>query len=186
MNVHSCTPWLSLGCLVLLLQLVGINDAWAHRLHIFPEISSETVTITASFARNAPVVGARVSVRDSHGNTLHRGVTDDQGRLRFAVRRAQEMRITVDDGAGHRSTLTITRERLLAAGVSDPGDQHGHGNAEPSHADLHQRLDTLAARVAELEHQHHHHGEGWRYASGILLLLALILAARLWQRRSPA
>ncbi|TVR12751.1 MAG: carboxypeptidase regulatory-like domain-containing protein [Planctomycetota bacterium] len=182
MKRPSLRPWLTPLCLLLVLQMVVISHAWAHRMLIFPSFDGETITIAASFSRNAPAVGAKVTVRDTDGNILHQGHTDDKGRMQFTLQRAQKLEVVVNDGAGHRASLTLTRDRLRAAGIPDDGE---HSPTSPhSQTDVQQRLDALSARVEALERKDRYHSDVWRYASATLLLLVIILSALLWQRRS--
>lgn len=175
---------LGMVSLIMLLQALSMSQAWAHRMHVFPRFEGQTVSITVSFGRNAPAVGAKIEVHDSDGNLLHQGRSDQRGQFQFPVRRAKELTIVADDGAGHRSTLTISRERLLAAGITS-SDRVNDGQppiASDTDYSLEQRLNALSQRVAQLEDQQQQPSEAWRYATGILLLLATTLAALLWQR----
>jgi len=85
----------------------------AHGVRLSARSGTEAVTGLARYADGSPVVDARVQLarRDPASNTLliTEIRSDMDGRFAFpAPRTADEFRISVDDGLGHRGEIIVT------------------------------------------------------------------------------
>lgn len=171
-----------LCCALALLWLVTTSEAQAHRLQLFPAIGEESIVIHASFGRRSPAVGAQVAVHTGDGVALANGVTDEQGRFRFPTPLPQTITVVVDDGAGHREALTITRERLLQLRPAAPAPPAGDAGPDLSGGDLERRVQDLEERLQLLEASADDQSL-WRFVFGIAVLLAIAFIGLRLSRR---
>ena len=105
--------WLS--CLLLAACcLLASGSAHAHALSVECKLKGDTVVVEAFFSDNKPAPNAKVTVRDSHGNELATGRTDDEGRWTFPAPAAGKYEVTCDAGEGHRRPVIVTIPTVAA------------------------------------------------------------------------
>ncbi|TVR45050.1 MAG: carboxypeptidase regulatory-like domain-containing protein [Planctomycetota bacterium] len=171
-----------------ILLLASISPLWAHRLLVFPAIAATHIEIHASFGRNAPAIGAQVTVYTADGEALHRGHTDERGHFRFPTPAPQNLLVVVDDGAGHRSEQRITADRLApffdASRAAEPSSSQTTMPAAAASGNdtipMQDRLDALEARIAQLELESHQRLPWERFLIGLLALFCLSLFGWAW------
>ena len=105
-RVIPCHPgfW---AILFLLGALLLARPALAHKVNIFAYVDGEKVYSESYFPNGQPVVGARVQVFNSGGDSLLQGVTDADGRFDFALPGDGDMLLEVDAGMGHKNRFLL-------------------------------------------------------------------------------
>jgi len=127
--------------LALFLVLAAAPSAFAHALGAECSLRGDRVEVEAYYDDDTPARDARVIVRDVAKKSVTEGRTNDKGFWSFPRPEPGRYRITVDAGAGHRTTVTITVPGTPPAGsatadASRQGEQatvklsEGPGRAE--------------------------------------------------------
>lgn len=93
--------------LVLALALGETRPARAHALGAECQLRSGQLEVEAYYDDNTPARDARVWLEDAQGRRVLQGRTDSQGRWRCPCPEPGRYRLTVDAGAGHRTTLVV-------------------------------------------------------------------------------
>lgn len=96
----------------LLLALVAISPAHAHRLRVFATVEQGEIAGYAYFVGGARAKGASVVFRDRDDRELHRASADANGGFKWRPDRPQTIKIVVDAGEGHVGSLTIDAARF--------------------------------------------------------------------------
>lgn len=115
---------LSAFCSLLVPILVSIHlatpqPALAHRVFLFASVEQEAIVVDGRFSKSRPAQRAEVEIFEAQsGRLLLQGVTDSQGRARFAIpeelmRNPVDLRLILNAGEGHQA-----RWRLSAAELS--------------------------------------------------------------------
>src|SRR5262245_31356111 len=105
------------------LVLATAPSAFAHALGAECSLRGDRVEVEAYYDDDTPARDARVIVRDVAKKNVAEGRTNDKGFWSFPRPEPGRYRVTVDAGAGHRTTVTITvpgtpSEGTVAAGAS--------------------------------------------------------------------
>jgi nickel transport protein len=90
------------------LVLVAVRPASAHALGAECRLRGDRVEVEAYYDDDTPARDARVTVQDATKKNVAEGRTDDKGFWSFPRPEPGRYRVTVDAGAGHRTTVTIT------------------------------------------------------------------------------
>jgi hypothetical protein len=83
------------------------------------------VEVETFYDDGTPAGNARVAVRDATRNLVAEGRTDPRGRWSFHRPAAGRYEVTVDAGAGHRTTVKITIPAATPAPDTDAGGDQG-------------------------------------------------------------
>jgi nickel transport protein len=97
-----------LGPAAIFLLLVAVRPASAHALGAECRLRGDRVEVEAYYDDDTPARDARVTVQDAAKKSLAEGRTNDKGFWSFPRPQPGRYRVTVDAGAGHRATVTIT------------------------------------------------------------------------------
>jgi hypothetical protein len=93
--------------------------ALAHRLEgEYKILPGRKVQVESWFETGDPPVGAKVRVHRADGSLLfpEPGTVDDKGVYVFAYEHAEQLRVVISAGQGHRKELVITATELAGAG----------------------------------------------------------------------
>lgn len=85
--------------------------ALAHRMDVearITEAEPAVVRVEAGYEATEPAQEAKVTITDPTGATVAEGMTDDRGVCRLPRPAAGTYTVTVDDGAGHRTSVRLT------------------------------------------------------------------------------
>jgi len=106
-----------LALLALMLILVNIPPAWAHKVYVFAWVEEGVVYTESSFG-DQPVHGGAIEVVNKEGQVVLRGKTDDQGKFEFPVPSTvtSDLLIKLDATMGHQAQWTLTQSELTAVG----------------------------------------------------------------------
>ena len=150
----------SLAALLLILSLSTM--VCAHQVRVFAYAGGDAVNVEAFIGNNQPLSNGDVIVTSGAGDTiLHRGRTDNQGRVRFPrpeLPLKDSLTITVNAGQGHKGTWTLHPEDFSQGSSGPTQDQHAPlpqtlpDSKEPSlTSDEQQQLAELVARAVARE-----------------------------------
>lgn len=114
---HARCPHPLIALLALMLILVNIPPAWAHKVYVFAWVEKGVVYTESSFG-DQPVHGGAIEVVDQDKQVVLRGKTDDQGKFSFPVPSlvTSDLLIKLDATMGHQAQWTLTHSELTAAG----------------------------------------------------------------------
>jgi hypothetical protein len=94
--------------LALLASLTAARPASAHALGAECRVVGARVEVQAFYDDDTPAGNARVAVRDADRKLVAEGHTDARGQWSFDRPAAGRYEVSVNAGAGHRKTVTIT------------------------------------------------------------------------------
>lgn len=104
---------------LVLMQLAMPPMALAHRVFLFASVEQGAIVVEGRFSRNRPAQRAAVEIFEAQSGTLLvQGVTDSQGRARFAipeelVRNPVDLRLVLDAGEGHQARWQLSAAELV-------------------------------------------------------------------------
>lgn len=122
----------TLVLVLVLIQLAMPQAALAHRVFLFASVEEGAIVVEGRFSRNRPAQGAGVAIFEARSGTLLvQGVTDSQGRARFAIpeelaRNPVDLRLVLDAGEGHQARWQLSAAELV------PELSHMEGQAPAS------------------------------------------------------
>lgn len=93
---------------VLLTVMVTPLMALAHAVIVQVKIEADRVTVEASYDDETPAEEATITVKDTAGQVVATGQTDDRGLWRFPRPKPGEYVVMADAGAGHVKQVTVT------------------------------------------------------------------------------
>jgi nickel transport protein len=99
-------------CSALMLALLAVSPAHAHRLRVFATVEQGEISGYAYFVGGARAKGASVVFRDGGDRELHRTTADPQGGFRWRPEQPQTIKVVVDAGEGHVGSVIIDRARF--------------------------------------------------------------------------
>jgi hypothetical protein len=102
------TPGFLPAALALFLVVGAVRPASAHALGAECKLQGDRVEVEAYYDDDTPARDAQVVVQDAAGKHVAEGRTNDKGMWSFARPDPGRYRVTVDAGAGHRATVTMT------------------------------------------------------------------------------
>ncbi|HEV3144067.1 MAG TPA: carboxypeptidase-like regulatory domain-containing protein [Gemmataceae bacterium] len=135
-----------------------VPRAGAHSLGAECRLRNNQVELEAFYGDDTPARHANVEVRNTAGDMIAEGKTDNDGRWSFPLPAAGDYQVVVDAGMGHRTTvaLTISQEQLAT----------GQGGIAGSIRNQFTRTPWL------------------RIAMGLAIVALLGLVFQMWLRRS--
>jgi cobalt/nickel transport system permease protein len=124
----------------LLLALFGLfgaaGTAEAHRIdaQCFLLPDKRRVQVESWFSDGSKPQAARVQVFRPDGSALAEGTTNDQGVFVFGLDEAEDLKVVVDAGAGHRKEVVVPKEKLGSPPPREriPPEQAGAPPAPPT------------------------------------------------------
>ncbi|MGH2342718.1 cobalamin biosynthesis protein CbiM [Segnochrobactraceae bacterium EtOH-i3] len=106
--------------LALVLSVVALAPAQAHRLRLFATVTGDTVSGRAFFVGGGRPNGATITVRDAGGQVIATVPTDADGAFTLRPDGPPPLTLTVDAGDGHTATTTLDAARFSPAGTPSP------------------------------------------------------------------
>lgn len=89
---------------------------WAHSVYIFAWFDGEQICTESYFTKSSKVRGGEVVMQGVNGETLGKGVTDQEGLLCFPLPdKAQSLEFSVLAGAGHKGSFILEKHEVAAA-----------------------------------------------------------------------
>lgn len=113
----------------LVLMMLFIRPAMAHRVTVFAWIEDQTVHTTSKFPGGNKISGGTIKVYDDAGNLLVEGKTDDQGNFSFPIPQNSALKVVMSAGPGHQGEWRLSQKEVRAAlegeQASDTADAAG-------------------------------------------------------------
>ncbi len=113
----------------LLLMMLLISPAVAHRVTVFAWLEDHTVHTISKFPGGNKISGGTIKVYDDAGNLLVEGKTDEQGEFSFPIPENSALKIVMSAGPGHQGHWRLAEKEVQAAlageQVSDTVDTTG-------------------------------------------------------------
>jgi nickel transport protein len=109
-------------------MLLVATPIQAHRVTIFAWVENGNIMSESYFPDGRAVQKGTVSVLDSNNELVLTGETDDEGMFSFPVPKIDDLTITLDASAGHRATVTLSREEIEHAAPFSATERRGAGN----------------------------------------------------------
>jgi nickel transport protein len=100
--------------LALLLILLFVAPALAHKVNLFAYVERGVVYTESYFPDGSPVAGGKVLVYDSGKTLLLEGKTDGKGLFSFAVPKVDDLEIVIAASMGHRNSYRLKRSEVEA------------------------------------------------------------------------
>ena len=104
-------------------------QARAHSLGAECKVNGAKVDLEAYYSDDTAARQAKVEVRNSAGEKMAAGTTDDDGRWSFARPGAGRYEVIVDAGAGHRTTVRL---EIVDTNPGAPGTEEAHASDAPA------------------------------------------------------
>jgi hypothetical protein len=137
------------------LLLLTCQGARAHDLGATARLERGRVFVEAYFDDNTTPRNAHIAVTTSDGTVVTEGRSDENGRWSFAAPPPGEYQLTIDAGAGHKTTISLTI----------PGEGTGPITHGPPRSEF-TRTRWLGLGI------------------GILLIAGFVIAIKLWGQRN--
>jgi nickel transport protein len=96
----------------LFLLLTAAPSLHAHKVNLFAWVEGNTIHTESYFPDGKAVQNGDISVLDSQGTLLLRGVTDSEGMFSFPVPKRDELTVVLEASMGHRAAYTLTAREL--------------------------------------------------------------------------
>lgn len=94
--------------------LLFAASASAHKVSVFAYADSGKIYTESYFQNGDPVANGRLKVYDSSDNLVAEGETDKQGLFAFEIPKADDFRVVIDAGMGHKSSFILKKSRVEA------------------------------------------------------------------------
>jgi len=110
------------------------SEAQAHKVNMFAFAEGNQVFVEGYFSDGKRAKNSEVIVYDPDGETLVRGVTDDEGAYTFDIPKQDDLRITLNAGMGHMTEYVIASNELTGLSdspVTEADDVGGAAGSEP-------------------------------------------------------
>jgi nickel transport protein len=98
--------------LAMLLSVMAIGAAQAHKVTIFAWAEGDRVFTQSKFSGGKRVNNGTVEVFDSRGDLLLTGQTDDQGEFSFVAPAVTDLNIVLTAGMGHQNSWHLSATEL--------------------------------------------------------------------------
>ena len=113
--------WSVLLIPVLLVLIVGVSPAWAHKVYVFAWAEGDQVLTDSYFTKSQKVIKGKVRVYGPDEALLVEGMTDDKGQYAFVPPAKVDLRIEIEAGTGHKGEYILTADELPgSAGTAAP------------------------------------------------------------------
>ena len=99
---------------VLFVVLSATGSALAHKVNLFAYAEGGTIFTESYFPDGRAVEGGKVLVYDSKDKLLLEGVTDTEGVFNFDIPKADDLKIVIDAGMGHKNSFTLKKAEVGA------------------------------------------------------------------------
>lgn len=139
-------------CSALILALLAMSPAQAHRLRVFATVEQGEISGYAYFVGGARAKGASVVFRDGGDRELHRTIADAQGGFRWRPEPPQTIKVVVDAGEGHVGSITIDRARFSGRRAAEEEREESEHVAEAGLSSAHRELIESAVDAAMERH----------------------------------
>jgi nickel transport protein len=139
-------PFLSVAlvCLSLVLSF-HISPAYAHKVNMFAYVEGNKVMMEGYFSDGNKPMNCDVTVTDSNGKMLLKGLTDKEGKFSFNIPEITDLHVVLNAGMGHRAQYVISRAELMGAQPNAGGDQASSASKpEETAANAKETTDTSA------------------------------------------
>ena len=100
--------------LVLLLSLLMVSTALAHKVNLFAYVEGGTVYTESYFPDGRPVAEGQIELRDSADQLLVSGKTDNQGLYDCPIPIVADLTIHIIASMGHRNHFTLGKAEIEA------------------------------------------------------------------------
>lgn len=137
-STPSTPAGLTLPPPALLLAVIGVlwaaSPAQAHRLDAGYTVRQDgQIQVESWFdiGGKAPG-GAKVQVFRANGDLLTEGTLDEQGIFVFGPKEAEDLKVVVSAGAGHRAEIVIPRDKLAQTAAPEGAKAAGNIGASPA------------------------------------------------------
>ncbi len=101
-------------CLLYLICFIFVSTAHAHKLNIFAFEEDGKIFVEGYFSSGIKPKGGKIVVLDHTGKVLFQGETDKEGGYIFAKPSANEYRIELDAGLGHKTALGMKAGEIVS------------------------------------------------------------------------
>jgi len=102
----------SLVVLGLLLSLVWIAPAQAHKVNIFAYVEDGKIYMESYFPDGKPVEGGGIEVLDSRNQKVAEGVTDKEGKCVIPVPKKDDLTIVINASMGHKNSYLLKKSEI--------------------------------------------------------------------------
>lgn len=138
----------SILIIVLCFLLLSALSVYAHKMIVFAWVDGSIIHVEGSFGSNRKVKKADVVVTDEHGQVVHQGTVDSEGKHSFKKPDSLNsgLIVTLDAGSGHKASWAIEKEELKAA--FEPDDNSRKNEADSTSV---QKAELAERKMEELE-----------------------------------
>lgn len=127
-------PFQRLPLLAFLIGLSVLSPTFAHNLEAEVQVLEVRFQVHAHFENGASVANATAEVKNSAGETLTAGRTDENGIFTFSNPLKDRLEIVVVDDTGHRETFPLSPAAIALAMKGEAAElEHTHGEGGHSH-----------------------------------------------------
>ena len=105
-------PVRTLVVLGLLLSLVWIVPAQAHKVNIFAHVEDGKIYTESYFPDGKPVAGGGIEVLDSRNQKVAEGVTDKGGKCVIPVPKKDDLTVVINASMGHKNSYLLKKEEF--------------------------------------------------------------------------
>ena len=96
----------------LLLPMVLIVPAQAHKVNIFAYVEDGKIYTESYFPDGKPVEGGGIEVLDSRNQKVAEGVTDKDGKCVIPVPKKDDLTIVINASMGHKNSYLLKKSEL--------------------------------------------------------------------------
>jgi nickel transport protein len=96
----------------LLLPMVLIVPAQAHKVNIFAYVEDGKIYAESYFPDGKPVEGGGIEVLDSRNQKVAEGVTDKDGKCVIPVPKKDDLTIVINASMGHKNSYPLKKSEL--------------------------------------------------------------------------
>ncbi|MCF8110860.1 MAG: carboxypeptidase regulatory-like domain-containing protein [Desulfobacteraceae bacterium] len=99
---------------MVLVSFLCAGTALAHKVNVFAYAEDGKIYVESYFPDGRPAAGSELKVYDSRGNLLAEGKTDGEGKFSFEIPRADDLKIVVNAGMGHKTDFKLKKSEVEA------------------------------------------------------------------------
>ncbi|MFP3981633.1 MAG: hypothetical protein ACLFUY_09580 [Desulfobacterales bacterium] len=118
---NRCLQAIVFAAAALVLMMLFISPAMAHRVTVFAWIEDQTVHTVSKFPGGNKISGGTIKVYDDAGNLLVEGKTDEQGEFSFPIPENTALKIVMSAGPGHQGQWRLAEKEVRAALAGEQG-----------------------------------------------------------------
>jgi len=98
------------------------SQAMAHKLSVFAYAEGNKVFVEGYFADGKKAQNSKVEAFDSTGKVVAQGTTNDEGQYLFNISKADDLKIVINAGMGHRGVYMLPASEI-GDGTDDAAGQ---------------------------------------------------------------